>query len=75
MKSSLVACSAVVILWGVLSAADSPPALDPVARLAAQMEAGEAKLEFQKGPLSYLPSLLKNLEIEALLSLESPWLC
>ena len=64
MKSSLVACAAAVILWGVLSAADSPPALDPVARLAGQMEAGEARLEFQKGPLSYLPSLLKNLDID-----------
>jgi len=36
---------------------------DPITDLAAQLERGEAKLEYQPGPLGYLPSLLKHLGI------------
>jgi hypothetical protein len=39
------------------------PVDDPVARLAARMESGKAKLDFTPGPLGYLPSLLKNLGV------------
>ena len=38
------------------------PVDDPVTRLAARMEAGKAKLEYQPG-VGYLPSLLRNLGI------------
>jgi hypothetical protein len=39
------------------------PVDDPVARLAKQIESGNAKLEYASGGLGYLPSLLKNLNI------------
>jgi hypothetical protein len=39
------------------------PVDDPVARLATQVESGKVKLEYTAGPLGYLPSILKNLNI------------
>jgi hypothetical protein len=39
------------------------PVDDPVARLAKQVESGEVKLDYTPGPLGYLPSILKNLDI------------
>lgn len=39
------------------------PVDDPVARLADQLESGKAKLEYTPGGLGYLPSLLKNLNV------------
>jgi len=39
------------------------PVDDPVARLSKQLESGKAKLEFTRGGLGYLPSLLKNLNL------------
>jgi len=41
------------------------PVDDPVARLAKQLETGKAKLEYTPGGLGYLPSLLKNLNVNA----------
>lgn len=38
---------------------------DPVARLQRRLASGEAKLDYAAGGLGYLPSLLKNLEIES----------
>jgi hypothetical protein len=40
------------------------PVDDPVARLAKQIESGKAKLDYTPGGLGYLPSLLKNLNID-----------
>jgi hypothetical protein len=39
------------------------PVDDPVSRLDHQLAAGKVKLEFQPGPLGYLPSVLKNLNV------------
>jgi hypothetical protein len=39
------------------------PVDDPVARLAKRLESGQAKLEYAQGGLGYLPSLLKNLNL------------
>jgi len=39
------------------------PTNDPVARLAKRIDAGEVKLDYVPGRLGYLPSLLKNLDI------------
>jgi hypothetical protein len=39
------------------------PVDDPVARLAKQVESGKVKLDYTPGPLGYLPSILKNLNI------------
>ena len=39
------------------------PVDDPIARLAKRIEKGEVKLDFVPGHLGYLPSLLKNLDI------------
>src|ERR1022692_2347654 len=39
------------------------PVDDPVARLAKQIESGKTKLDYTPGGLGYLPSLLKNLNI------------
>jgi hypothetical protein len=36
---------------------------DPIARLAKRIESGEVTLTYSPGPLGYLPSLLKNLDI------------
>ena len=47
----------------LLRAAEPAPVEGPIADLAAKIERGEAKLEYQPGPLGYLPSLLKNLGI------------
>ena len=41
------------------------PVDDPVARLARRIEKGKAKLDYVPGRLGYLPSLLKNLNINA----------
>jgi hypothetical protein len=39
------------------------PVDDPIARLAKQIDSGKVKLEFTPGQLGYLPSLLKNLNV------------
>jgi hypothetical protein len=39
------------------------PVDDPVARLAKQIDSGKVKLEYSPGGLGYLPSLLKNLNV------------
>src|SRR5580704_9689458 len=39
------------------------PPDDPIARLAKKMEAGEVTLDYVPGRLGYLPSLLKNLDV------------
>jgi hypothetical protein len=39
------------------------PVDDPVARLSQRIDSGKAKLEYTPGVLGYLPSLLKNLDI------------
>jgi hypothetical protein len=39
------------------------PVDDPVARLSQRIDSGKAKLEYAPGGLGYLPSLLKNLDI------------
>ena len=38
---------------------------DPVARLAAQLESGKVKLDYQDGVLGYLPSLLEHLGVSS----------
>ena len=48
---------------GLLRAAELPSVAGPIEDLAARIERGEARLEYQPGPLGYLPSLLKNLGI------------
>src|SRR5580704_4582195 len=39
------------------------PVDDPIARLAKRIDKGEVTLGYTPGPLGYLPSLLKNLDI------------
>ena len=58
MQGRMFVCLA---LTSIVRAADA--AGDPVAALAARMDRGEVKLEYQAGPLGYLPGLLKNLGI------------
>jgi hypothetical protein len=40
------------------------PVDDPVARLVAKLDSGKAKLDYAPGGLGYLPSLLKNLDVD-----------
>ncbi len=63
--SSIVSLIAVTSLTGLalLRAAEPQSTLSPVADLAAKLESGEITLDYQPGPLGYLPSLLQHLDI------------
>lgn len=64
MRKLAIFVAGALAVGGTARAQPGEPRLrDPVARLGQRIERGEVVLDYQPGPLGYLPSLLKNLDI------------